>query len=347
MADAGFFRGTNVNSDSRFSDKELKLLKTLRFPPEFEKKVDMRKVKLEVLKPWINTRFTELNGFEDEIVASMIVGLLEDKENPMPDPRKIQIQVQGFLNKNAPVFMSELWKLLLDAQSNPHGIPQSMIDEQKAKFMAGGGDRTSRFDQEVVAEISEIEEVGEASGEDVDSEDEVVGDTMDLHQGGDFPRIDVLGVHLDDALGVRLEDALGAHLEGATILVEDLGLVHLLDVAIAHLPLGVAIDHVAGIVERPLVDQDQGLHPGEGENTPGTRGHAQDPGARCQENEREDPPLVRPCRSIAILPRRSSASIRVPATEARHDGTKVERGGPELGLALHRENVALSRRLLL
>lgn len=200
---------------------------------------------------------------------------------------------------------------------------------------------------EVVAEISEIEEVGEASGEDVDSEDEVVGDTMDLHQGGDFPRIDVLGVHLDDALGVRLDDALGAHLEGVTILVEDLGLVHLLDVAIAHLPLGVAIDHVAGIVERPLVDQDQGLHPGEGENTPGTRGHAQDPGARCQENEREDPPLVRPCRSIAILPRRSSASIRVPATEARHDGTKVERGGPELGLALHRENVALSRRLLL
>ena len=41
----------------------------------------MRKVKLEVLKPWINTRFTELNGFEDEIVASMVVGLLEDREN--------------------------------------------------------------------------------------------------------------------------------------------------------------------------------------------------------------------------------------------------------------------------
>lgn len=41
----------------------------------------MRKVKLEVLKPWITTRFTELNGFEDDIVSSMIIGLLEEKDN--------------------------------------------------------------------------------------------------------------------------------------------------------------------------------------------------------------------------------------------------------------------------
>jgi serine/arginine repetitive matrix protein 1 len=41
----------------------------------------MRKVKLEVLKPWIATRCTELNGFEDDIVSSMIIGLLEDKDN--------------------------------------------------------------------------------------------------------------------------------------------------------------------------------------------------------------------------------------------------------------------------
>ena len=45
--------------------------------------VDMRKVKIEVLKPWIATRYTELNGFEDDIVSSMIIGLLEDKDNPV------------------------------------------------------------------------------------------------------------------------------------------------------------------------------------------------------------------------------------------------------------------------
>ncbi|CAG8524005.1 14805_t:CDS:2 [Acaulospora colombiana] len=169
MGDSNFFKGTSTDQDRRFSDKELKLLKTLKFPPEFDQKVssaystkhglsianlfphdfqvDMRKIRLEVLKPWIATRFTEVNGFEDEIVSSMIIGLLEDKDNPTPDPRKIQIQVQGFLHKKTPVFMLELWKLLLDAQSNQHGIPQSMIDEQKAKFTSSGGDTKSRFDQ--------------------------------------------------------------------------------------------------------------------------------------------------------------------------------------------------------
>jgi hypothetical protein len=41
----------------------------------------MSKVKLDVLKPWIATRFTELNGIEDNIVSSTVIGLLEDKDN--------------------------------------------------------------------------------------------------------------------------------------------------------------------------------------------------------------------------------------------------------------------------
>ena len=36
---SGFFKGTSTDQDRRFSDKQLKLLKTLKFPPEFEKKV--------------------------------------------------------------------------------------------------------------------------------------------------------------------------------------------------------------------------------------------------------------------------------------------------------------------
>ena len=35
----GFFKGTSADQDRRFSDKELKLLKTMKFPPEFETKV--------------------------------------------------------------------------------------------------------------------------------------------------------------------------------------------------------------------------------------------------------------------------------------------------------------------
>lgn len=35
----GFFKGTSAEQDRRFSDKELKLLKSMKFPPEFDKKV--------------------------------------------------------------------------------------------------------------------------------------------------------------------------------------------------------------------------------------------------------------------------------------------------------------------
>jgi hypothetical protein len=34
----GFFKGTSADQDRRFSDKELKLLKTMKFPSEFDKK---------------------------------------------------------------------------------------------------------------------------------------------------------------------------------------------------------------------------------------------------------------------------------------------------------------------
>jgi len=37
--DAGFFKGTSSEQDTRFSDKQSKLLKSLKFPPEFDKKV--------------------------------------------------------------------------------------------------------------------------------------------------------------------------------------------------------------------------------------------------------------------------------------------------------------------
>ncbi|KAG8830581.1 hypothetical protein FRC17_004685 [Serendipita sp. 399] len=266
MGDSNFFKGTSTDQDRRFADKESKLLKTLKFPPEFDNKVDMRKIKLEVLKPWINTRFTELNGIEDEIVASMIIGLLEEKDNPTPDPRKIQIQVQGFLTTKAPIFMLELWKLLLDAQSNPHVVgPAAALagrDLTKARtkmramileiematdMMDVGGDEV---DLEAVVEVTK-----EGEGE-ADFEGEAVT-TMD-HRGDAIHPID--GIPLD---GLEAQEGK----EGV-----DLGLdlprggriVRLLAKAIA-LPHHIAdgIDLAVGIVIGPLVvpERDPVPHP--------------------------------------------------------------------------------------
>lgn len=77
--DAGFFKGTSTEQDRRFADKDARLLKSIKFPAEFEQKVDMRKVNLQVIRPWIAKRVVELVGIEDEIVVEYAMGLLEDK----------------------------------------------------------------------------------------------------------------------------------------------------------------------------------------------------------------------------------------------------------------------------
>ncbi|KAF8586646.1 PWI domain-containing protein [Ramaria rubella] len=134
MADAGFFKGTSTDQDRRFSDKETKLLKTMKFPSAFDKKVDMRKVNLQVIRPWITNKVIELVGFEDEVVVEYAMGLLEDESMPTPDPKKMQINLTGFLTKSTPTFMTALWTLLLEAQDSPAGIPRSFVEEKKAEM---------------------------------------------------------------------------------------------------------------------------------------------------------------------------------------------------------------------
>jgi hypothetical protein len=41
--------------------------------------VDITKVKMDVMKPWIATRVTELLGIEDEVLINFIYGLLDGK----------------------------------------------------------------------------------------------------------------------------------------------------------------------------------------------------------------------------------------------------------------------------
>ncbi|KAI0034658.1 PWI domain-containing protein [Vararia minispora EC-137] len=131
---SGFFKGTSADQDRRFSDKELKLLKTIKFPPEFDKKVDMRKVNLEVLRPWVAKKVVELLGMEDELVVEYAMGLLEDESQPTPDPRRMQINLTGFLTNSTPAFMAALWNLLLEAQESPAGIPKTFVEEKKEEM---------------------------------------------------------------------------------------------------------------------------------------------------------------------------------------------------------------------
>ncbi|KZV99500.1 PWI domain-containing protein [Exidia glandulosa HHB12029] len=136
--DAGFFKGTSSEQDTRFSDKERKLLKTLKFPPEFDKKVDLRKVNLPIIRPWIAKRVVELVGIEDEVVVEYAMGLLEDKSKPTPDPKLIQVNLTGFLTSHTGTFVQELWTLLLEAQASPAGIPKRFVEEKKEEMRRAG-----------------------------------------------------------------------------------------------------------------------------------------------------------------------------------------------------------------
>lgn len=45
--------------------------------------VDIRKVEMAVMKPWITKKVIELLGFEDDVLLEYIFSLLEDNENPV------------------------------------------------------------------------------------------------------------------------------------------------------------------------------------------------------------------------------------------------------------------------
>ena len=78
------------------------------------------------------SQVTAYLGMEDDILVNLVMAELE-KENE-PDPRRIQINLTGFLDRNAASFVAELWNLLLSAQENhlpgQKGIPTELLKEK-------------------------------------------------------------------------------------------------------------------------------------------------------------------------------------------------------------------------
>lgn len=48
--------------------------------------IDTSKVQMDVIKPWVATRVTELLGFEDEVLINFIYGMLEEKVGAQYEP---------------------------------------------------------------------------------------------------------------------------------------------------------------------------------------------------------------------------------------------------------------------
>ncbi|KAI9835176.1 MAG: hypothetical protein M1819_002546 [Sarea resinae] len=115
------------------SSVDAKLLKQTKFPPEFNQKVDMQKVNIEVMKKWIAGKISEILGNEDDVVIELCFNLLEGAR--FPNIKVLQIQLTGFLDKDTAKFCKELWNLCLSAQSNPQGVPKELLEAKKLELI--------------------------------------------------------------------------------------------------------------------------------------------------------------------------------------------------------------------
>ncbi|OAG08797.1 PWI domain-containing protein [Paraphaeosphaeria sporulosa] len=108
-----------------------RVLKATKFPPEFEKRVDTKKVNLDVIKTWIAGKINEFLP-EDDIVVDMVYNILETDQ--FPKIKELQVQLQGFLDAEGPKFCKELWNLMLSAQESPLGVPTAMLEAKKLEL---------------------------------------------------------------------------------------------------------------------------------------------------------------------------------------------------------------------
>ncbi|XXG94680.1 hypothetical protein Hte_000937 [Hypoxylon texense] len=112
---------------------DAKLLRATKFPPEFNQKVDMQKVNLQVMKKWIASKISEILGTEDDVVTELCFNLIEGTR--YPDIKSMQIQLTGFLDKDTAPFCKDLWKLCLSAQSSPQGVPKELLEAKKLELI--------------------------------------------------------------------------------------------------------------------------------------------------------------------------------------------------------------------
>ncbi|VIO96714.1 PWI domain containing protein [Brugia malayi] len=152
MADAGFYRGTSSEQDSRFTDKERKLLKQMRFEEALDEKICMDRVNLDVLKPWITAKLNDILGIEDDVVIEYVFSQLEEKSL---NPKVMQINLTGFLNaRRAREFMGELWSMLIEAQSSDDGIPTSLVEKKMKEIQEKAKNTTVSSSNGAAAEVA-------------------------------------------------------------------------------------------------------------------------------------------------------------------------------------------------
>lgn len=160
----------------------VKQLRSTTFPSNFSQKVNIAKVHRTVFTHWIEQRVEKILGFDDDIVSSTAVHLFLPSndssgdtataatsaiaaaaaaaDNWDVDPRRAQLDLAGFLGENeAAAFASELWTMMLDAQSSPSGIPRLLVEKKKEEM------RIQREEQERKRKLQQQQDARLKGGE--------------------------------------------------------------------------------------------------------------------------------------------------------------------------------------
>ncbi|KAI1750927.1 PWI domain-containing protein [Xylaria castorea] len=151
---------------------DAKLLRATKFPPEFNQKVDMQKVNLQVMKKWIASRISEILGSEDDVVIELCFNLIDGPR--FPDIKSLQIQLTGFLDKDTAPFCKELWKLCLSAQSSPQGVPKELLEAKKLELIQ------EKIDADKAAEEARIENDETVASVEVEGTTGVEADAVEI-----------------------------------------------------------------------------------------------------------------------------------------------------------------------
>ncbi|KAJ5970949.1 Splicing factor PWI [Penicillium vulpinum] len=191
------------------SSVDAKLIRRTKFPPEFNKKVDMTKVNVEVMKKWIASQISKILGNEDDVVIELCFAHLE--RSRYPDIKSLQIQLTGFLDKDTPKFCQELWSLCLSGQANPQGVPKELLEAKKLELIqekvileaekaAEALRRQREQDQHRERELDDEELVTAVAVEVAPSEDETSTEDLHLPETETAAETDSASLYLDVTL---------------------------------------------------------------------------------------------------------------------------------------------------
>eukprot|EP01069_Polyplicarium_translucidae_P011054 Polyplicarium_translucidae@DN3469_c0_g1_i1.p1 len=138
----GFYRGTTHDQMPFFKNKEAKMMESAAWPEEFSTPVDIDRVNVEVIRQWVQKRIAELLEEDDEILVDYCMQQLAEHADVDGNvvklcPKRLQINLTGFMGKHTATFVKELWSNLLSAQEDPTGIPAHLAvmrhEQQLAK----------------------------------------------------------------------------------------------------------------------------------------------------------------------------------------------------------------------